>query len=390
MTEGGDELANLIEDPDTGADTSAGGPSTFCDDLELCGEVRLRHAGAERARFNERSINLSAPCATKDVRDEEAVDSFESVDEVSGSLEVFWHRAGWLVVLLMCQSTSSLILQRFEFLIKSHPVVIYFLTMLVGAGSNAGGQSTVLVVRRLALAAARGDRQRLSVRRIVGHEVGVGLRLAVVLFLACIVRCVLFKVNRLECLTICLSMLVIVFTSTLIGSALPLLLSRLGVDPAHAGATIQVIMDVSGVLLTCAVSTIVLGVPLDGEQAAKQMGPWSASVNACPLLLVLLLLLLFVVVVVVIVVVLVVEACTFHLQRFAMYSSVSLCMDAPPVAVGCHSRRGPQMALECFCGDCPSCVCNLEATESRQRPTANEANNKCNNNNKQQQKTTKL
>ncbi|CAE8580975.1 unnamed protein product [Polarella glacialis] len=364
MTEGGDELANLIEDPDTGADTSAGGPSTFCDDLELCGEVRLRHAGAERARFNERSINLSAPCATKDVRDEEAVDSFESVDEVSGSLEVFWHRAGWLVVLLMCQSTSSLILQRFEFLIKSHPVVIYFLTMLVGAGSNAGGQSTVLVVRRLALAAARGDRQRLSVRRIVGHEARRGSS-----------TCWSHNSGHYGCQR----------CSAYLRS----------VDH-RAGSSIG--WGAGGKDSGCC-SCEHNHNPHHRQRhwysarelrVAKQMGPWSASVNACPLLLVLLLLLLFVVVVVVIVVVLVVEACTFHLQRFAMYSSVSLCMDAPPVAVGCHSRRGPQMALECFCGDCPSCVCNLEATESRQRPTANEANNKCNNNNKQQQKTTKL
>lgn len=34
--------------------------------------------------------------------------------------------------------------------------------------------------------------------------------------------------------------LVIVFTSTALGAALPLFLSQMGVDPAHAGATIQV------------------------------------------------------------------------------------------------------------------------------------------------------
>lgn len=47
----------------------------------------------------------------------------------------------------MFQSSSSVILERFDPLIRAHPVVIYFLTMLVGAGGNAGGQSTVLVVR---------------------------------------------------------------------------------------------------------------------------------------------------------------------------------------------------------------------------------------------------
>lgn len=51
----------------------------------------------------------------------------------------------------------------------------------------------------------------------------------------------------------------IVFTSTALGAALPLFLSQLGVDPAHAGATIQVLMDVSGVALTCVISSAVLG-----------------------------------------------------------------------------------------------------------------------------------
>lgn len=185
------------------------------------------------------------------------------------SLHKFWHRAGWLVLLLMCQSTSSLILEHFEALIRTHPVVIYFLTMLVGAGGNAGGQSTVLVVRRLALAVVKGGKNRdeISVKRIVSEEASVGARLALVLFFACILRCIVFQVRGVECLAICLSMLCIVFTSTLVGAALPLLLRKLRLDPAHAGATIQVVMDVSGVSLTCVVSCLVLGVPLSSTPA---------------------------------------------------------------------------------------------------------------------------
>lgn len=84
-----------------------------------------------------------------------------------------------------------------RFLIKSHPTVIYFLTMLVGAGGNAGGQSTVLVVRRLALAtlgSKKSDRvDALSFRRIIGPEIVVGAKLALVLFAAAFLRCAIFK-----------------------------------------------------------------------------------------------------------------------------------------------------------------------------------------------------
>merc|ERR1712232_1151737 len=103
-------------------------------------------------------------------------------------------------------------------------------------------------------------------RQIVGSEISTGAQLALLLFVASFVRCVVFQVRGVECLAICLSMFCIVFTSTLLGAALPLILRKLNIDPAHAGATIQVVMDISGVSLTCVVSCLVLGLPLQGGQ----------------------------------------------------------------------------------------------------------------------------
>ena len=52
-------------------------------------------------------------------------------------------RARWLVGLLVLQSCSGFILSHNEALLERHPVIIYFLTMLVGAGGNAGNQASV-------------------------------------------------------------------------------------------------------------------------------------------------------------------------------------------------------------------------------------------------------
>lgn len=61
--------------------------------------------------------------------------------------ESFWRsvsdRAGWLVGLLVLQSMSSFILARNEALLQEHLVIVRFLTMLVGAGGNAGNQASV-------------------------------------------------------------------------------------------------------------------------------------------------------------------------------------------------------------------------------------------------------
>ena len=55
----------------------------------------------------------------------------------------------WLLGLLVLQSTSSFVLEQYQELLKQHLVVTVFLTMLVGAGGNAGNQSAIKVIRGL-------------------------------------------------------------------------------------------------------------------------------------------------------------------------------------------------------------------------------------------------
>lgn len=189
----------------------------------------------------------------------------------STTVQNFWHRAGWLVMLLSFQSCSSFILQRFDVLIRTHPVIIYFLTMLVGAGGNVGGQSVLLGVRRLALSKigsnsdSKGGDEQGAVRTAVCNELSVGCRLSIILVLASAVRCEAFEVRGMECAAICLSMLAIVVTSAVLGAALPLFFRRLKIDEACASPVIQVLMDAIGVTLTCVVSCLVLGIPLSGN-----------------------------------------------------------------------------------------------------------------------------
>ena len=64
--------------------------------------------------------------------------------------------------------------------------------------------------------------------------------------------------GSMDALAISTSLLAIVFTSVIIGALLPLLLQRCHCDPAHAGATIQVIMDLAGVCITCTVCSLLL------------------------------------------------------------------------------------------------------------------------------------
>jgi len=55
----------------------------------------------------------------------------------------------WLLGLLVLQSTSSMVLDMYQDLLRNHLVITLFLTMLVGAGGNAGNQSAIKVIRGL-------------------------------------------------------------------------------------------------------------------------------------------------------------------------------------------------------------------------------------------------
>lgn len=75
----------------------------------------------------------------------------KAIPEPVGFLPNILDRGGWLLGLLLFQSCSSFILSANQDLLRDHPVIIYFLTMLVGAGGNAGNQAAVRVIRRIAL-----------------------------------------------------------------------------------------------------------------------------------------------------------------------------------------------------------------------------------------------
>lgn len=68
---------------------------------------------------------------TPRMEDEEDVEEKQSLDKFS-------HRVGWLILLLILQSCSGVVLDFFRVLINHHPVVVIFLTMLIGSGGSVG------------------------------------------------------------------------------------------------------------------------------------------------------------------------------------------------------------------------------------------------------------
>lgn len=182
-------------------------------------------------------------------------------------LDAMKSRAYWLVGLLALQSCSGFILSRNELLLQDHPVIVYFLTMLVGAGGNAGNQASVRVIRGLAL----GTLNPTTQSQFLSRELRMAFALSAILSIAGFTRAIIFQTPFPETMAVTLALSMIVFSSICLGAVLPLVLQKMGVDPAHSSTTIQVIMDILGVVLTVFVSTAVLD-SVWGKMLVKTLG----------------------------------------------------------------------------------------------------------------------
>ncbi len=128
--------------------------------------------------------------------------------------------------------------------------------MLVGAGGNAGNQATVRVIREIAVGTMNTTHNKQT---FVLREILMACSLSVVVGLFGFVRVLLFSsVTMPEALAITTALMAIVLISIILGALMPLLFQLAGVDPANSSTTIQVVMDITGVLLTCLTATTLL------------------------------------------------------------------------------------------------------------------------------------
>ena len=208
------------------------------------------------------------------------------VDADATVVEEAWTRGRWLLGLLVLQSSSSVVLQQYADLVRENIVITLFLTMLVGAGGNAGNQSAIRVIRGLATGEMEVTRE--CALRTVWQQARVGGLLGAALSVGGFARVMLTDLGGgggggggdpaevaevagsipagavdgepaavVAAAAISLSLFAIVTTSTVAGTALPFALAAAGQDPANAGTTIQVCMDILGVVITCAVCSAV-------------------------------------------------------------------------------------------------------------------------------------
>ncbi len=154
-------------------------------------------------------------------------------------------RAVWLVVAAAAAALTVRVLELFEAELQEVVALALFIPLLLGTGGNIGAQAATTVVRAMAV----DDVGFSDLPRVVWREVQVGLILGGLLGVLAALP-VWFVYEARLAAVVSLTLVTICAIATMGGSVLPLIIGRLGHDPAVVSAPfITTLVDASGLLV---------------------------------------------------------------------------------------------------------------------------------------------
>ena len=172
-------------------------------------------------------------------------------------------RGTWLALLIVAAFLTINVMEFFEATLEAVVVLSVFVPMIIGTGGNAGAQAASSVVRALAVDEVRPA----DLTRVIWREVRVGLLLGA--FLGAVIFPVIMVIYDFPvACTISLTIVSICGWACVVGGVLPLLASKLGVDPAvFSTPVVSTLVDATGLIIYFTIANLILA-----DQIAAAMG----------------------------------------------------------------------------------------------------------------------
>lgn len=187
-----------------------------------------------------------------DVIDDEAASDYSglagvNVEEVSENpLRSAMSRLPWLITLLFLGMATASLISHYEDLVSEASILAVFISLITGTAGNAGTQSLAVAVRRLAMTE---DKERSFLGTVVG-EILTGLITGAITGLTIFAIVSIWKGNPTLGFVIGIAMMFAITVANLAGSLIPMLMDKLGFDPAVAsGPFITTLSDLTSVLI---------------------------------------------------------------------------------------------------------------------------------------------
>jgi magnesium transporter len=195
-----------------------------------------------------------------DVLEQEATEDMYNMAGLSEGDRVFSpayrslvKRLPWNVINLATSLLAATVVSLFEGTIAKMVALATFMPVIAGIGGNTGNQTLTVIIRGITL----GELEFSSGLRALFKEILVGLSIGLVLGLAVAIVAYLWKGSVLLGGVIALAMAINLLIAALVGTAIPLTLKRLGLDPALGGSIlVTMCTDVFGFLALLGLATL--------------------------------------------------------------------------------------------------------------------------------------
>ena len=182
---------------------------------------------------------------------------FDDVEADDSIFELTKARLPWLILGLFGGLGSVFILESFESIMATKELrALFFYTPLIAAmAGNVGVQSSAIVVQGLANDVIKGS----LISRLL-KEIGLTMINGLILSLILVVFGLIINQPFDMSIAISSSMILVIIVAALIGTSVPIILNKFGIDPAIAtGPFITTGNDVIGILLFFYIAKIILG-----------------------------------------------------------------------------------------------------------------------------------
>lgn len=215
----------------------------------------------------ERLVGIVTVDDAIDVIQEEATEDIEKMAAIAPSdkpymktsiFDTWKKRVPWLLFLMISATFTSGIISSFEDALARSVILTSFIPMLMDTGGNAGSQSSTTVIRGLSL----GEIRYRDVLKIMIKESAVAILCGGTLAVANFIKLMLVdQVTLLVAAVVCVTLVVVVIVSNVVGSSLPILAKRLGFDPTvMASPLITTIVDAVALIIYFSIAKMLLGI----------------------------------------------------------------------------------------------------------------------------------
>lgn len=162
------------------------------------------------------------------------------------SFQAALKRLPWLVTLLFLGMSTASLISHYEVLISEASILAVFISLITGTAGNAGTQSLAVAVRKLAVS----DDKELNFFSLIMSEILTGIITGAVTGVVIFLVVGFWKQNFPLGMVIGIAMLCAITIANLAGSLIPILMEKIGFDPAVAsGPFITTLSDLTSVLI---------------------------------------------------------------------------------------------------------------------------------------------